>query len=274
MPDVNSTLVAMPLWGIYFTHIAPIVIVIFICFWVRYSLRKNNKYMIKIFDEQNKKLEKLKSDLASNSNSFADTIITAVKSSGNSLIMPPESAYASLYEVFHKVKNLTSNYLYETMVSTKACRVAIYLFHNGTKTPGGLSFVKISCIGEKVLIGSGIKERTLKHSGMNVNVFDDMYSSLIESGRCLLMSTDESVMSSSKAEFISAPKIQYSQAVSIYDGNNNVIGFILAEFDHVYNKTIADTEYDQIFALAKNLSPMLSYSDYVNLMTSKDKEDN
>ena len=173
--------------------------------------------------------------------------------------------HEELLNTFVKLKNIIKDDLYYTMNSTGACRVALYLFHNGTKsTNGKISFIKLSCIGEKTLIGSGIQEQIVNHSNIPVNIFDNMYEKLISNGKYLILN-DEETMMSARRQFISAKKIHYSYAVTVYDTNNNLLGFILAEYDHTYNKIVSDREYDELARLSAKISPILSFSDYAEI---------
>ena len=64
----------------------------------------------------------------------------------------------NLMGIFMKLKDSIKENCITTMNKIGAVRIAIYLFHNGTHTTHGLSFFKMSCMCEKVVIGSGVKE--------------------------------------------------------------------------------------------------------------------
>ena len=166
-----------------------------------------------------------------------------------------------LMSTFDKVRQITRDDLFSALNSTSACRIALYLLHNGTKSINGISFLKISCIGERTLPGSGIREQIMNHTNMPINIFDNMIAKLIDNGRYLIIN-DEETMLTARSQFISHPKIQYSQAVAIYDTSNNIIGFILGEYDSIYTKENSDIEYNDLKALAQKISPILTISDY------------
>ena len=147
-----------------------------------------------------------------------------------------------LMSTFDKVRQITRDDLFSALNSTSACRIALYLLHNGTKSINGISFLKISCIGERTLPGSGIREQIMNHTNMPINI--------------------EETMLTARSQFISHSKIQYSQAVAIYDTSNNIIGFILGEYDSIYTKENSDIEYKDLKALAQKISPILTISDY------------
>ena len=75
-----------------------------------------------------------------------------------------------LLNTFTRLKKVIKEDLYSTMKITGASRTALYLFHNGTRSTQGISFVKVSCIGEKIVVGSGIKEQILSHANLPVNM--------------------------------------------------------------------------------------------------------
>lgn len=245
-----------------------------IMIWVIKNIKKNNEFILFLIKKQNTELASFKESIMSQNEDIFTNLVQAIKNSGNTDVANLAHHHGEnagkLFEVFGRIKQILSDDLYRTMMKTNACRVAVYLFHNGVKTIHGFSFLKISCVGDKCQVGSGIKERILNHSNMPINLFDDMYDKLIQHGCYTLIKDQESgIMDTSKAEFLSGPKIQYSQAICIYDFNNVVLGFILAEFDHTWDATIADAEKESIRNLCKRLSSIFSYNDYVNL-TIKD----
>lgn len=175
-----------------------------------------------------------------------------------------ESKYEKdLFNTFVKLRNSIKEYCIMTMESTGACRLAVYLFHNGNHSTHGIKFFKMSCICEKVLIGSGIKEQSIEHSNIPINLFDSMVDNLINNGRYVVMNDDDTNNTNHRI-FISSPKIKYSQAISIFDSNNNILGFVLAEMDHPYDRQKALEEKEKIDVLVNQLIPILSYSEYVN----------
>ena len=263
--DSTDILITISPLHFYVINFIPIIILLIISIWLWYFIKKNNKFVSRLIDQQNQLLDDFKSEINNKMSTLAENIVNIPTHNS-------KKSYNKLFELFHKIKDITNENLYEVMIATKACRIAIYLFHNGMKTPNGISFLKISCIGEHTLIGSGIKERTVKHSNMTINLFDDMLPKFLDTGRYLIINNDD-IVDSSKHEFISASKIQYAQLVSIYDANNNTLGFILEEFDHAYNKATADEEYETLRALSQKLTPIFSFSEYAD-MTLKKIDDN
>ena len=248
---------------------------IFMClgmiFWLYYQTKRNSKFVSFLIDKQNNELD-----------NFKDQIIMAFDKSSNDIISAIEQGVTldsirdhkgHIFEIFSKLKSIIGDDLHSVLKKTKACRTAIYLFHNGIKTPNGFSFIKMSCVADKVLVGSGITEKIINQTNMPVNIFDDMYNELLENGKFTIMNTPE-VMQTSQSQFLSSSKIRYSQAVCIYDSTNILLGFILGEYDHPWDVEQASEEYDKICSLCKKLSPLFSYTGYANLTLSDDSTNN
>lgn len=173
-----------------------------------------------------------------------------------------------LFNVFMKLRTSISDNCKNAMDKISADRLAIYLFHNGSHSTHGINFFKTSCICEKVLIGSGIRERSVEHSNIPINLFDDMIGTLA-TGEAYVIFNDDQLQNTNRRIFISAQKIKYAQAVAIFDNNNNILGFVLAEMSHDYDKAIADEETKTIKALINQIMPVLTYSDYVDINLEK-----
>lgn len=177
----------------------------------------------------------------------------------------------NLFNTFVKLRSSIKDNCANTMAAIDSARLAIYLFHNGTCSTHGISFFKMSCICEKVAIGSGVRERLIDHSNIPINLFDAMIDKLITNGRYLVMN-DENLETSSHKMFISAKKISYTQCVAIFDTNNNILGFVLAEMEHPYNRETALKEKEKLDILVAQLVPILSYSEYVNTTLEATKQ--
>ena len=242
-------------------HTLTFVFVVALFIAVIIITKMNTKYMKHSMQHQSENFDKFLKAVLEQNRKFTDDLLTVISKLE---LAKQNNKSEQLYAVFDKIKHIINDDLHNIMASIDANRIAVYLFHNGTHTPSGFSFLKMSCIGERIKIGSGVKEEISFQSQIPVNIFDDMYENLNQNGRYLI-NNDENTMATAKRQFISAAKIKYSQAVCIYDANNNVLGFTLAEFDHIYNKSTVDWEYDQLAEFCKKLSPIFSYADYISL---------
>jgi hypothetical protein len=172
----------------------------------------------------------------------------------------------NLMSIFVKLKEAIKENCIDTMNQIGAARIAIYLFHNGVRSTHGISFFKMSCMCEKVAVGSGIRERMMEQNNIPINLFDEMIDKLITYNRYIIMNNEETQDAYHKI-FISADKINYTQLITLYDINNNLLGFIAVEMDRPYSKDEADKEKEILDVLAKQLVPVLSYSDYTSIKT-------
>ena len=181
-----------------------------------------------------------------------------------------EEPEKDLFKTFTNLRNSIKDNFTQTMTTIKADRIAIYLFHNGNESTHGIKFFKMSCICEKVAIGSGVKEQSIDQSNIPINLFDDMISQLIDHGKYIII-RDDNLINSNHRIFISAKKIKYSQAVAIFDKSNNILGFVLAEMDQEYDKNRASKELISIKELIDKIVPILSYANYTEEATKKNK---
>ena len=253
----------------YIISFLPVIILIGVIVWLFWAIKRNNIFINTLIQTQNKLLDSFKTDIVQyNEKLMGQFLKASVMSNENHSHI---YCYDDLYNLFKKIKDISNTDLHDSMLTTKAVRIAIYLFHNGSKTPNGFSFLKLSCIGERIQPGSGIKEQILFHSNIMVNIYDTIYDELFNNGRALIINNGEE--EPDDTIFISSmTKTKYTQVVCIYDNNNNVVGFILAEFNHVYNKNIADDEYDKIKELCDKMTPVLSFTDYANLTLALNKD--
>ena len=144
--------------------------------------------------EQNDTLTKqLLSQISNNNTSGNDTKENAI--TGKNLI-----------NIFVKLRQATKENCVTAMNKIGAVRIAIYLFHNGTHSTHGINFVKMSCICEKVVVGSGIREQMIDHTNIPINLFDEMIDKLITYNRYIIMNNEETQETNHKM-FISADKI-------------------------------------------------------------------
>jgi hypothetical protein len=171
-----------------------------------------------------------------------------------------------LFSTFLKLREAIKENCIDTMNDIGCVRIAIYLLHNGSFSTHGISFFKMSCICEKIAIGSGVRERMIDHTNIPINLFDEMIDKLITNDRYIVMN-NEDIQNTNHKIFLSADKIKYTQLVAIYDINNNLLGFVAAEMTHAYSKDLADKEKESLNKLVKQLVPVLSYSEYTTMKT-------
>lgn len=237
-----------------------ILIVIFTVFIISY----NKKLMQSFNTSINNEFDNYKDKLKEQNEALVKQILEQVQININSANVKDTPAGKNLMNIFVKLKDSIKESCVDAMNQIGAARIAIYLFHNGVRSTHGISFFKMSCICEKVTIGSGIKERMMEHTNLPVNLFDEMIEKLITYNRYIIINNEETQESTHKM-FISADKINYTQLVTIYDINNNMLGFVAVEMNRPYSKEEADREKRILDELVKQLVPVLSYSDYISI---------
>lgn len=108
-----------------------------------------------------------------------------------------------------------------------ADRMGIYVFHNGNRSIHGLPFFKMSCVGEWLKTNVGAKKNI--HSELPLYVYDDIILALYEDGYFENI-TNPSRESDMVSSFSVSSTFIYVFMLGIYDSNNNLAGFSIAEF--------------------------------------------
>lgn len=237
-----------------------IILVIVLIAFITNKMNESNK---KILDSVAVSMDEYKKELQDQNNILVKQLMDQVDQESNTSEKKNEK---ELFNTFLKLRNAIKENCDITMNKVGAARLAIYLLHNGTYSTHGISFFKMSCICEKVAVGSGVRERMIEHTSIPINLLDNMIDTLIENNRYIIMN-DETLDNSNHKIFVSSSKINYTQLIAIYDINNNMLGFVAAEMDKPYSKDSADVEKEHLNELVRQLTPVLSYSDYVSMKT-------
>ena len=124
-------------------------------------------------------------------------------------------------------------------------RVAIYVFHNGNKSIHGLPFFKVSCINEWSKNGSVAMKtkayRSITHHSMPLYIISEIVENIYEHGEFY----ESSIKSKRINEDYLQAYLEYSDVDSMYalvikDSNDNIAGFVVAEFKE--NKNFYDEQ--------------------------------
>lgn len=248
-----------------FAIIIMVVIDILVITTIMYVYRKEDrKFIQSCANEISSLFESYKIQLETQNKILTNDLINTIKSHEKSL-EGHRHIDKELFTTFNRIKQAIKAYFYDTATSINASRLAIYLFHNGQSSTHGFSFVKMSCICEKITIGSGVRERFMEHSNIPINLFDEMVDELSTNGKYIVVNNEKECSETVRRLFISSPKIQYAQLVSVLDNDNNILGFICAEMSNDYSRESALKEKQKIDELINQIRPVLSYSDYVQV---------
>jgi len=243
-----------------------LVLLIFVMLIILIIMVTNFKKSISSFNENTlSDFSKYKNELIEQNNVLAKQLLEQQKNSEINNGKHKGIGNKCLVDTFVRISGAIKENCILAMNDISAVRLAIYLFHNGTSSTHGISFLKISCICEKVAIGSGVRERMIEHTNIPINLFDEMIGKMIVNDRYIIINKEDEIQNSNHKMFISSDKITYAQLIPIYDINNNMLGFVEAEMEHVYSKDVADKEKSNLNLLVKQLVPILSYSEYATI---------
>lgn len=177
-----------------------------------------------------------------------------------------------LIDMFLKLGSALKKECKNTLDVIDAARTAIYMFHNGINSVSGFHFLKFSCICEYFTRGSGSKSRIQEHSNIPVSLLDDTIDQLIRNGNCIVYTGDRSEGTETH-DYETSNQITYRVLLknsdescifyTIYDLENNPIGFILSEFNNkLFSLKDLKNKREYLKHLADKVSPILEVSNY------------
>ena len=229
-----------------------------------YVLKSNEKFKNMLDNFMKNQKEDIESSIAKSNEIMLNTIKSLINNTVPTAVSEAiEKPEPTLFNVFLGIRNSIKDNAVSCLNSIEANRLAIYLFHNGTTSTHGVKFFKMSCVGETITRGSGIRERMIEHSAININILDDTILDIINNGSYVVIS-DNYVDDMKYKLFISNPKIKYSIIIPIYDVDNTALGLVCAELPMEYFKDKADKQKDTLKAFVDQIVPILSYANYSN----------
>lgn len=221
--------------------------------------------MIEMKEDNFNKLNEFRAQLSNSNTKFLKDVVNIYNQNDNNenIDLISEQKHHIMH-TFKKLKLALLDNCLDCMNKMHSARIAIYLMHNGTHSINGIHFIKTTCICEKIARGSGIKERVLEHSNIPVNLFDDMINSLNNNGYYIIYNNDETYTTNQRI-FISSPKITYSHTVALFDNENNMLGFVVAEMTNPYNVNDIKNEKEILQILADQVVPILTFANYKDM---------
>ena len=117
-------------------------------------------------------------------------------------------------------------------------------------------------------IVSGIREHSIEHSNIPLNLFDKMIDKLLSDGEYIIIN-DDNLQSMNCRIFISSDKIKYAIAEAIFDKNNVILGFVIIESFKEYDEKTTETQRQELSKLVYQISPLLVYGDYIDINIEK-----
>ena len=135
----------------------------------------------------------------------------------------------------------------EAISKIKCQRLAIYLFHNGNKTPYGYPFAKMSCVHEITNKGVHCTPRGHSHINVPLYVFSDLVESLNEDGEVIVQDVRQLVVDNEDNQlgtFIQGDHVESAVVSSIKNHDGCLVSFTIAEFHDIQDFT--DERIDEI----------------------------
>lgn len=119
-------------------------------------------------------------------------------------------------------------------------RVAIYVFHNGNQSIHGLPFFKVSCMHEWNKAGSLAMKtrayRSVTHQSIPLYLLSDIVESIYSKKYYFATNIQDKLDSvQSLQTFVDHSDIQTMYMLAISDDDDNIAGFVIAEFKEIIN---------------------------------------
>ena len=119
-------------------------------------------------------------------------------------------------------------------------RVAIYVFHNGNQSIHGLPFFKVSCMHEWNKAGSLAMKtrayRSVTHQSIPLYLLSDIVESIYSKKYYFVTNIQDKLDSvQSLQTFVDHSDIQTMYMLAISDDDDNIAGFVIAEFKEIIN---------------------------------------
>lgn len=145
-------------------------------------------------------------------------------------------------------------------------RVAIYVFHNGTRTPHGLPFFKFSCICEEIARASGSRSKMKEHSNIPLSLLDDVINTLWKNGHYEYFAKSHEVDNNFINRLLLQDDNKTCLFYTIYDIDNNIIGFILSEFNEdSFTREQIKEKHKYLHYISDKVTPILLMRAKINM---------
>lgn len=222
-------------------------------------------FVLKQQANANAKMREDNSELMKNLlNTNREMLDNALKKIAPPVSVATEPKVLNLMETYSKINESLKDNCRAYLDKTTADRIAIYLFHNGTHTTHGFPFFKFSCICE--YITKGTLSRMKDHLDFPINLMGDMVTLLMRQGEYYEFSEASKNMTRPIDPMIYKLLTSDSNSFivcAIFDSDNNIMGFILSEFNRsILNDTNIQIRKDIMADMAKSVSPILEFSEF------------
>lgn len=169
----------------------------------------------------------------------------------------------NIVEIFVKLNETLKDECRSTLEKTNAERTAVYVFHNGASASHGLPFFKLSCISEWIKRGSESTSRMKEHTNIPLSMFNALVTTLYNNGRMVVK--DLSILANEDPfthKFLASKRINSCVVECVYDSDNRIMGFVLAEHQGTLTESEIEYNIDVLRSLCAKIKPVLEFSDY------------
>lgn len=144
--------------------------------------------------------------------------------------LPAPKSTKSLVEETIKTAIIFKNVSKTALTSLDCQRIAIYVFHNGTKAISGYPFIKFTCIYEYTNHNAEATIRGNNHKDVIIYEYSDMVNPLITDNEYVCSNIDNLDSQDQIVKFIAGSDVNSIYMRAIKSEDDDIIGFTVAEF--------------------------------------------
>lgn len=146
--------------------------------------------------------------------------------------LPVPNSTKSLVEETVKTAIIFKNVSKTALTSLDCQRIAIYVFHNGTKAISGYPFIKFSCIYEYTNHNVEATIRGRNHKDVIIYEYSDLVNTLITDNEYVCSNIDNLDSQDQIVKFIAGSDVKSIYMKAIKSEDDDIIGFTVAEFSN------------------------------------------
>ena len=146
--------------------------------------------------------------------------------------LPAPKSTKSLVEETVKTAIIFKNVSKTALTSLDCQRIAIYVFHNGTKAISGYPFIKFSCIYEYTNHNVEATIRGRNHKDVIIYEYSDLVNTLITDNEYVCSNIDNLDSQDQIVKFIAGSDVNSIYMRAIKSEDDDITGFTVAEFSN------------------------------------------
>lgn len=242
----------------YIEEYGPLIVILAIFLCITFALVM---YLIKA----NKKSSEANSQIATTVTKLLEEQLKK-----NSTEKQKQNSERNIVTIFMELNKTLKTECEHIMKKSNSDRSAIYVFHNGTHASHGLPFFKLTCITETISKNSNANIKIGDHSSVPLSMFDSIVTNLYDNSfyRITIGKTTDP----SELIFLKGTKINDCFFASIYDDDNNMMGFTFNGYNTIDDTRDLDKEKDYLIDLARMARPVIEYSKFQDYQSTGKEE--